>query len=101
MEVPGGDPAAMHQVAVRLRLLGQEMAVVFATAQDWTTLPALRGGFVDRFREAMSQRRERGGRLERRLEILAEELDRAAAWLEHAQREARLANEMSGRGLVS
>lgn len=91
----------MRQLAARLRLIGQEMAGTVAGAQDRTTLSQMRGGLIDRFRDVMSQRRERGGRLERRLELLAAELERAADWLEQAQYEATLANRLDGEGYIS
>jgi hypothetical protein len=91
----------MRDLAARLRSIGREMAEVVAGAQDRTTLPRMRGGLVARFRDAMSQRRERGARLERRLELLAGELDRGADWLEQAQRDAALANRLEGEGYTS
>jgi len=86
-----GDPGAIRNLAARLRLAGQSIAVVMSRAQDRSSLPNSRGPVVDRVRDSLTHHRQRAARLEGRMSVLADDLDRMAASLEQAQQDAALA----------
>ena len=91
MSVVSGDPEAMRGLAARLRLEAAELGGIAARTAVPTELPGNFGEAADRDRELSFALRQSAGRISRRLEALAADVDAGAAWLDQAILEARAA----------
>jgi hypothetical protein len=79
----------MRSLAARLRLEAAELSSIAARTAGATELPGNIGEAADRDREASFALREAAGRIARRLEALASDVDAGAVWLDQAILEAR------------
>jgi hypothetical protein len=85
---------AVRRLAAHLRAEAAELVSIGSRTAPATELPSNSGASADRDRERAAALRERAGRVAHRLELLAYELDRGAAWLEQAQLEAQASGEI-------
>jgi len=93
MTMPPGDPAALRSLARALRRDAGELSACEQQVARAGELPGNSGGFADRAREVSGGLRERTAWIVSRLEAIATEIDRGAAWIEEAQREFWLADQ--------
>jgi hypothetical protein len=90
--MPTGDPQAIRSLATQLRREAVELSDSVRRTAGSTDLPANRGAFADRARDTAGGLRERATWIATRIDAIAADLDRGAAWIEEAQREYLLAN---------